>query len=199
MSLTFAVLGDSIAWGQGASQPGDRPAALLAAALVADGIDVDVRMFAVPGACSDGLAAQVDLALAARPGLVLIVVGANDLTHFVPAGTAANQLGAAVTTLRAAAAEVVVVPAPDLSVVPWLPAPARPLVHNASLALQRAQTRAALAAGAIVVDLAAGASSFGADPSLYSADRFHPSSAGYAVIAAGLTPAVRTAAWRANA
>jgi lysophospholipase L1-like esterase len=199
VTLTFAVLGDSIAWGQGASRPGDRPAALLAEALTAEGIDVDLRMFAVPGARSDGLAAQVDRALAARPGLVLLVIGANDLTHFVPPGAAANQLGAAVTTLRAAAAQVVVVPAPDLSVVPWLPAAARPLVHTASLALQRAQTRAALAAGAIVVDLAAGATSFGADPTLYSADRFHPSSAGYAVIAAGLTPAVLAAARRANA
>ena len=199
MTLTFAVLGDSIAFGQGASRPGDTPAALLADALAADGIDTDVRMFAVPGARSDGLAAQVDRALAARPGLVLIVIGANDLTHFVPPGSAANRLGAAVTTLRAAAAEVVVAPAPDLSVVPWLPVQARPLVHTASLALQRAQTRAALAAGATVVDLAEGATSFGADPALYSADRFHPSSAGYAVIAAGLTPAVRAAARRAVA
>ena len=35
---------------------------------------------------------------------------------------------------------------------------------------------------------------FGADPSLFSADRFHPSSAGYARIATALLPHVRAAA-----
>jgi lysophospholipase L1-like esterase len=38
-------------------------------------------------------------------------------------------------------------------------------------------------------------SSFAADPALFSADRFHPSSAGYAVIASAVLPAVLAAAW----
>ena len=35
---------------------------------------------------------------------------------------------------------------------------------------------------------------FGADPTMFSADRFHPSSAGYARIAAALAPTVLAAA-----
>ncbi|MEU8612754.1 SGNH/GDSL hydrolase family protein, partial [Actinoplanes sp. NPDC048791] len=38
------------------------------------------------------------------------------------------------------------------------------------------------------------AEAFAVDASLFSADRFHPSSAGYAVIAESLAPAVRAAA-----
>src|SRR3712207_8752774 len=47
-------------------------------------------------------------------------------------------------------AEVVVAPAPDLSVVPWVPAQARAAVRAGSLLLRKAQARAAVAAGARV-------------------------------------------------
>ena len=90
---------------------------------------------------------------------------------------------------------MVVFPAPGLSVVPRVPAQMRTAVRAASVLLQQAQTRAALAAGARIADVGvSSAAGFAADASLFSADRFHPSSAGYAVIAAALTPAVRAAA-----
>jgi lysophospholipase L1-like esterase len=61
--------------------------------------------------------------------------------------------------------------------------------------LQRAQVQAALTAGARVADFgASSAVGFAVDPSLFSADGFHPSSAGYAVISTALAPAVRAAA-----
>jgi lysophospholipase L1-like esterase len=195
MSLRFAVLGDSIAYGQGASAPADTAAARLAADLAGRGITTDLRMFAVPGARSDALAGQVQRALPWRPRLALIIIGANDLTRLIPPQRAAAHLGAAVRQLRTAGAEVVVAPAPDLSVVPWVPPQMRLAVRTASTVLHQAQARAALAAGAQVADIAmSSAAGFAADPSLFSPDRFHPSSAGYAIIAAALAPAVRTAA-----
>lgn len=200
MTLAFAVLGDSIAYGQGAARPDDTIGARLGADLRGAGIATEVRVFAVPGARSHDLAAQVRRAVAWPPGLALIVIGANDLTHFVPPLTAAAQLTDAVRTLQAAGAEVVVAPAPDLSVVPWVPVQMRTAVRAASLTLREAQSRAARAAGAHVADIAVGsAAGFATDPSLFSADRFHPSSAGYAVISAALAPAVRTAALAASA
>ena len=48
--------------------------------------------------------------------------------------------------------------------------------------------------GASVVAVADVNRAFGSDPSLFAADRFHPSSAGYARIAAALAPAVLDAA-----
>ena len=131
--------------------------------------------------------------MVARP--VLIIIGANDLTHFVPPEQAAAQLGSAVRALRGGGSQVVVAPAPDLSVVPWVPAQMRAVVRAGSTLLQQAQSRVALAAGARVADIRSGsAAAFAADPSLFSPDRFHPSSAGYAVIASALAPEVHAAA-----
>ncbi len=200
MTLAFAVLGDSIAYGQGAARQADTVGARLAAHLVAAGIDTDLRVFAVPGARSQALAGQARSAASWRSDLALVIIGANDLTHFVPPQQAAAHLGDAVRTLRAAGAEVVVSPAPDLSVVPWVPPQTRMLVRAASLTLQQAQTRAAIDAGARVADIAGNSTAaFAGDARLFSADRFHPSSAGYAVIAEALAPAVRAAATSALA
>ncbi len=195
MTLAFAVLGDSIAYGQGASRPADTVGARLAADLAEAGMPADVRVFAVPGSRSQALAGQVQRAAAWKPDVALVIIGANDLTHFVPPQQAAAHLADAVRTLRAAGAEVVVAPAPDLSVVPWVPAEMRLAVRAGCAVLQQAQSRAALAAGGRVAEIAVGsAAGFAVDPGLFSADRFHPSSEGYAVIAAALAPTVRAAA-----
>ncbi|WP_104523959.1 SGNH/GDSL hydrolase family protein [Blastococcus atacamensis] len=189
------VLGDSIAHGTGAARVEDTIGRRLAAELTADGFDVDLHVFAVPGAVSADLAAQVRRGLPLGPDLTLIVIGANDLARFVPAQQATAALGAAVTALRAAGSAVVVVPAPDMSMVPFVPPALRPLVRGACAVLQSGQTRVAEGAGAdvapVVADLAA---AFVADPALFSADRFHPSSAGYARIAQVLAPHVLAAA-----
>ena len=195
MTLAFAVLGDSIAYGQGAARPAETLAERLSADLTTAGIATDVRVFAVPGAQSRDLAAQVQRATAWKPDLALIVVGANDLTRLVPPQQAAAHLANAVRELRSVGSEVVVAPAPDLSVVPWVPPQMRMTVRAASALMQQAQTRAALAEGARVAELAVGAAAgFEVDPALFSADRFHPSGAGYRVIAAALSPSVRAAA-----
>lgn len=195
MTLKFAVLGDSIAYGQGASRPEDTIGARLTAALGESGLPAELQVFAVPRARSDALAGQVERAVRWGAQVALIIVGANDLTHFVPTQQAARQLGDAVRALRVADTQVVVSPAPDLSVVPWVPAQMRDLVKNASAALRRAQTEAAFDHGARVVDLGRAMSAvFATDVGMFSDDRFHPSSAGYGLIATGLLPAVRAAA-----
>ena len=192
--LHLAVLGDSIAYGQGAFRPADSVGARLAAELTASGTPTEVQIFAVPGARSEALADQVRRAAAWEPDLAVIIVGANDLTHFVPPQQAAARLGEAVRALSSGGTHVVVAPAPDLSIVPWVPQQARALVQAGSAVLRQAQSRAALREGARVADVeGTTAARFASDPALFSADRFHPSSAGYAVIAAALAPAVRAA------
>lgn len=199
MTLTFAILGDSIAFGQGASAQGDTVAARLSADLTRHGLPNQVRVFAVPGSRTSNLSAQATRALAWRPALALIIIGANDLTRLVPPQQAAAQLGDTVRALRAGSAEVVVAPAPDLSVVPWVPVRMRPTVRAGSRLLHDAQSRAVLAAGGHVADIGmSSAAGFADDPGLFSADRFHPSSAGYAVIAAALAPTVRAVARTAH-
>ncbi|NEK85030.1 SGNH/GDSL hydrolase family protein [Blastococcus saxobsidens] len=193
--LRLAVLGDSLAFGTGAGRPADALGPRLTRALSAAGFDVDLHVLAVPGAVSAGLAAQVRRTTPLLPDLAVVVVGANDLARFVPAEQATAALADAVGALRAAGTAVVVVPAPDMSMVPFVPPALRPLVQGACAVLQRRQAQVAAAAGASVAPVAGEvARAFVADPALFSADRFHPSSAGYARIAEVLEPYVLTAA-----
>jgi lysophospholipase L1-like esterase len=199
VTLKFAIFGDSIAYGQGASTTADTVGQRLSADLTAHDMPNEVRVFAVPGAQSRDLRAQVERGLAWRPQVALIIIGSNDLTRFVPPEQAAAQLAAAVRRLRAAGAEIVVAPAPDLSVVPWVPPQMRPVVRAGSLVLHDAQSRAVLAEGARVADIGmTSAAGFAVDPGLFSGDRFHPSSAGYAVIAGALAGTIREAATAAR-
>ncbi len=197
--LRFAVLGDSIAFGQGAARPADTPGERLITSLELADIAAQLKVSAVPGAKSDALAGQVRSTVAWGADLALIIIGANDLIRFVPPAVAAAQLSDAITALRAADVQVVLAPAPDLSAVPWIPAQFRSLVQTGSGVLREAQTKVAVAAGALVADVHTNtAPQFAANPKLFSSDRFHPSSAGYAVIAEALAPAVHVAAARVN-
>ena len=192
--LRLVVLGDSIAFGTGALRVEDTLGRRLATALTADGFDVDLRVVAVPGAVSRDLAAQVRRAEPLGADVAVIVIGANDLARFVPPAQAAASLAAAVTALRGSGADVVVVPAPDMSSVPFVPPAFRAAVRAASVQLQQHQAAAVEAAGGSMAAVHEVGVAFATDPAMFSADRFHPSSAGYAAIAAGLTPAVLAAA-----
>ena len=193
--LRLAIFGDSIAYGQGAADPSDTVGPRLVGALMRAGKPAVVRVFAVARARSSDLAAQLRVASDWQPQLAVIIVGANDLTHFVPPDRAAATLAESVRRLRARGCAVVVMPAPDMSVLSWVPSNLRGLVKSVSQDLRTQQVRAASAAGARIADIdQAAAARFSADSSLFSADRYHPSSAGYAVIAASLEPPVTAAA-----
>jgi lysophospholipase L1-like esterase len=195
----LAVLGDSIAWGLGAAREEDRLAAVLVSRLAEQGVRAEARVFAVPGSRSAGLAAQVDDAILWEPHVCVLIIGANDLTHLVPVTQAAKELGEAVRRLRDAGREVVVAPAPDLSTVPHVPPALREVVQAASAELRQRQVAVVTRHGARVADAdAATARAFREDPRLFSHDRFHPSSAGYAVIATALMPEVLASARRTD-
>ena len=194
-AVRLAMLGDSIAYGQGAARRDDTLGPRLVRGLAERGVRTEVHVFAVPGARSAGLRPQVDRALAWGPGIAVLVIGANDLTHFVPVGSAVSAFGDAVRRLRDSAVEVVVAPAPDLSAVPHVPAQLRAHVQRASTVLREEQVAVALEVGARVADRGGDtARAFAADHRLFCADLFHPSSAGYAVIADALFPEVLAAA-----
>lgn len=192
--LRLVVLGDSIAFGTGALRIEDTLGRRLATALTTDGFDVDLHVLAVPGAVSRDLALQVRRAEPLDADVAVIVIGANDLARFVPPAQAAASLASAVRALRASGTEVVVVPAPDMSSVPFVPPAFRAAVRAASVQLQRSQAAAVESAGGSMAVVHEVGVAFAGDPSLFSADRFHPSSQGHALIAASLAPAVRAAA-----
>jgi lysophospholipase L1-like esterase len=195
VTVRLAVLGDSIGWGQGAARERDPLGPRLADGLAMRGVDAALRVFAVPGARSRGLATQVDVAVEWRPNLVLVVIGANDLTHLEPVDSAVAALAGAVRRLRGVGAEVVVAPAPDLSAIPHVPVFLREVVRDGADYYRQRQVEVVVAAGGRLADPDQRASrAFVSDPRLFCSDRFHPSSAGYAVIADAVLPALLEAA-----
>lgn len=193
--LRLAVLGDSIGYGQGARRPDEALGPRLARALTAEEFEVDLHVLAVPSSVSADLGGQVRRAAPLAPDLAVVVIGANDLARFVPPAQAAAALGAAVAELRQAGTSVVVVPAPDMSAVPRVPPAFRALVRAGCQVLQRLQAAVTETAGGVFAgDAVEVARYFADDPAMFSDDRFHPSSEGYARIAAALAPTVVAAA-----
>ncbi|MQA32172.1 SGNH/GDSL hydrolase family protein [Modestobacter roseus] len=190
--MHLLVLGDSLAFGTGAASSADTLGARLTRALEAAGRAVRRTVVAVPGATSLDLDAQVRRA-PQDADVALLVVGANDLTRQVSPAQGAAALGAAVTQLRRRGTDVLVVPTPDLSAVAWVPPALRSVVAAVCDQVRSRQTAAAEAAGGAVAPVAPALSArFAADPRLFSADRFHPSSAGYALVADALAPHLLT-------
>ena len=124
-----------------------------------------------------------------------MLIGANDVTHRIDRSVAVRHLEMTVRRLREAGAEVVVGTCPDLGAVEPLPQPLRWLARRWSRDLAAAQTVAVVEAGGRAVSIGdmLGAV-FSADPkTMFSEDRFHPSAAGYARVAAALLPSVSAA------
>ena len=193
--MHLMVFGDSTAAGYGCHRPDEVPGALIARA-VADRTGKRIRLStkALIGATSKGLAGQVDAMFVAGPppDAAVIMVGANDVTAPHAVGPSARRLGAAVARLRGSGATVVVGTCPDLGFITALPQPLRWVAHIRGRQLARAQAQAVTAAGGIAVpfpDLLA--PELRHHPELlFAEDQYHPSAAGYAVVAGQLIPAL---------
>ncbi|MDR3082100.1 MAG: GDSL-type esterase/lipase family protein, partial [Streptomyces sp.] len=102
--LRLTMLGDSTASGQGVHRSRQTPGALLASGLAAVAErPVELRNVALPGAQSDDLDRQVTLALQDHerfPDVCVIMIGANDVTHRIPATQSVRCLTTAVRRLR---------------------------------------------------------------------------------------------------
>ncbi|GAA4850614.1 SGNH/GDSL hydrolase family protein [Saccharopolyspora rosea] len=197
--LEFAVLGDSAAAGLGVDFPDDLPGVRLARGL-AEELDrpVSLSTHAIVGCTSQELASQVDAALVRRPELVLIIIGANDVTSKLPVARCAELLGESVTRLVGGGVSVVVGTCPDLGSIRPIPQPLRSIARHWSLALGRAQRRIVESAGGHAVPLADLLSpEFLTRPAeFFSPDRYHPSAAGYEAAVGILLPVLCSAIGR---
>lgn len=199
--ISFAMLGDSTAAGQGVHLPDETPGALLAAGLSAiAGRPVRLTNVASSGSRTEMLNGQVtralrDAARGAGPEIAVIMIGANDVTNRVPPAESVRHLGAAVRRLRATGCEVVVGTCPDLGSVEPLMQPLRWIAQRASRQLAAAQTIAVVERGGRSVSLGdLLGREFAKEPrEMFSEDRYHPSARGYAAAAAALLPSMAAA------
>jgi lysophospholipase L1-like esterase len=159
------------------------------------GRPVTLTNHAVVGARSSDLERQVTRCLSARPHVAVIIVGANDVTHLVPARTAAAHLEVQVARLVDAGTAVVVGTCPDLGTVRPVGPPLRWVARHLSRTLASDQRRATLAAGGAPVSLQdqLGPEFAANADTLFANDRFHPSGLGYRRIGAILLPSVLSA------
>lgn len=191
--LRIAVLGDSAAAGLGADAPTDTPGVIIAKGLAEhSGRPVRLVNVAVVGAQTGDVDHQVDEIEGFRPDLAVVLIGANDVTHLVPATTSVRHLDQLVRRLRDLRAEVVVGTCPDLGTVRPVPQPLRAIGRRRSRRLAAAQMITVVEAGGRAVSLGSLLGpEFDREPQQYfSADRFHPSSLGYRRLAEVLLPSV---------
>jgi lysophospholipase L1-like esterase len=196
--IQLGIIGDSTAVGLGVDHPWQTPGAVLASGLAEiAGRPVQLRVDAKVGGKSDLLYEQATrlLELDPVPDAVVIMVGANDVTHRSPTSVAVRGLDAAVRRLRESGVEVIVGTCPDLGTIEQIPHPLRYLARRFSRELAAAQTIAVVEAGGRTVSLGdLLGPEFAAQPrEMFSIDMFHPSATGYARVAAALLPSVATA------
>lgn len=196
--VELVVLGDSSAAGMGADNRYQTVGAIVANGVSAlTGRPVHLVNTAVIGAESSGLELQLANALdqVSRPHVAIIMVGANDVTHRIDKSVAVRHLGDTVRRLRALGTEVVVGTCPDLGTIQPIPQPLRLIGRRWSRDMAAAQTVAVVEAGGRTVSLGdlLGPEFAERPHEMFSADRFHPSPAGYARAAAALLPSVYAA------
>src|SRR6266699_3600888 len=136
--------------------------------------------FGIPGATTaQALRDEVPAALALRPTVVTVWLNVNDLISGVTAQDYESQLRQLLQDLRQGGqARVLVANMPDLGLLPSPQAVAAAVAgYNAAI------SDAAQKEGATLVDLNLNDGQIEQHPEWISADGFHPSSQGYAVIA----------------
>lgn len=194
--IRVALLGDSSAAGYGLDAVEETPGAVLATGIGEHtGRPVRLDEIAVVGALSADLDLQVDQALALRPDVAVILIGANDVVRLKRPSVAVRHLARAVRRLREAGIGVVVGTCPDLGTVQPILPPLRQLARAWSRRIAAEQTLHTIRSGGRTLSLAdiLGAE-FRAQPGFFfGPDKFHPSAAGYAALAAVLVPSTLAA------
>ena len=187
--INIAMLGDSTAAGYGVHRDRDTPGARIAIGLSSVARrPVRLHRLAVVGAESSGLAEQVDR-LPNSVDLVVIMIGANDVTHRIKTADSVRWLSEAVARIRAKHIQVVVGTCPDLGTIRPVPQPLRWIGARMARHLAAAQTVAVVGAGGRTVSMGDLLGPiFARRRDMFSDDQFHPSAAGYAAAADAVLP-----------
>jgi lysophospholipase L1-like esterase len=181
--LLMVVVGDSSCTGPGVGDRSEIWCSLVAARIAGRGYRVTLKSFALGGATSStALQTQVPEAETLNADLTFIAVGTNDVIHQVALSTLEKNLDETVRRLSRVSHQVVVAGIGDLGTVPRLLPPLRQLASRRGRKADEVQARVAERHGAIKADLwGAAAEAFRTDPSIFSADFFHPAAPGHLV------------------
>lgn len=196
--VRIAVLGDSLALGTGALRADGGFIFRAYRALLATRPGSTVDNVAIGGATvADVVRLQVARLTGTHYDVVVVCVGGNDVVRFTPAQTFARTYATLLARIAQTApgARIVCCGVPDVSVSPIFTGDFA-VIREAAMANDRAVRGAAKAAGAAFVDLFAVSRSKRDAERFLGRDRFHPSDAGYKLLAAALEPVLEQSVTR---
>lgn len=180
-AIRYLVLGDSTAVSVGGTY--DRGIAMMTARHLAERRSVEMLNLAVSGArIRDVLHEQLPRIGAFIPDVVLLDAGANDVIRLTGARSLGRDLNEIARRLRTINPDVLIVVtgAADMTTPPRIPWVLRPLAGARTRALNRVFIEESARLGLTFAPIARETGPlFRADPSLFSADRFHPDDRGY--------------------
>lgn len=191
--IELAVLGDSSVAGVGVTGVDDT-LPVQVAQRVADrsGRTVHVVGHGRSGATTQDVLVHQVAAVRTTPDAVVLVVGTNDVTHLTPLGALGRTTAQLFAELTADGSPLVVSSLPEFRAMRVLPNPLMAAARSYAGLVHLVQTRAAGRNDLVrFVDVRRAVGwEFVDDASTMSADRFHPSAAGYGRIADALAPSV---------
>ncbi len=181
-SIRYVVMGDSTAAGEGADYA--QGIAVGSARALANGRRVELVNLAVSGArARDVKRDQLSQAEALKPDVVLLSVGANDVTHLTCVRSVEKNVRSVVKRLRAVNPDVaiVVTGSPDMGSPPRIPRLLRPIAAWRTRGINRMMVELARKEHLVFAPIAEVTGPlFRNDRSLFAADQFHPNERGYA-------------------
>ncbi len=192
--ILYVALGDSTGAGVGAREGGY--VARIFTRINREHTDARLINLCVSGATTDDvLRGQLDAAIKARPTLVTLGIGINDVTRGVGVEEFARNYETIVGRLRNETnVPLVATNIPDIARAPAVPAPARDELRRRIKLFNERIDETIKRHGALVVDTYGTTREvIGEHTEFFSSDGFHPSDAGYEYWAKIMWPTVKSA------
>lgn len=195
LPLSYVVMGDSTAVGQGA--PYEQGIARQSAEFLAKNHRVQLTNTGISGArLADVARRQLEQANAAKPDIVLLSVGANDAVHLTSGRSAEQSLRTIVGSLRAANphVKIIITGCPAMGSIARFPWPAKQILGLRTRQMNTVFDQAVQRDQLILAPIAARTgAAFLADKTLFARDNFHPNARGYALWTPVITEALISA------
>lgn len=193
--VAYVALGDSTGVGVGAVHHGGYPARLLARIEKGRPGSRLVNLCVSGAATDDVLRDQVGQVAAARPALITLGIGINDLNRgYAGERFSDNYAEIAARLRKMAPGPIVVSNIPDISLAPAMPDSLRAMVRQRLRLFNDLIAEIARRHGLALVDLyTASRELIPLHPEFFSDDGFHPSDAGYDFWTDAMWPAVEQA------
>lgn len=180
--IVFAVIGDSTSIGQGTKY--EQSIAVQSARFLARSYQVEMTNFGISGATVAGVRTlQVNQASALKPDMVLIAVGANDVTKFSSYSSVNLNMRGMIKTLRNSNPSVIILltGSPQMGSVSRFPWVVKQLARHRAGKINVVFDEIARQEKVISLPIAEGTGDiFLQNPKLFAMDNFHPNANGYA-------------------